>query len=230
MGLAPFLAALEDAGRVLVRSDPDRSFADPDAGGPEPDDPGLDAALLALAARVRADLAHEPPPVSLAVARWATRLVWAACQGLAHRALPPDALARALEAPCPAPPSPTTALSADLTLSVLPDLLRLGAGLPADDALRVHLARLARTWPLSSVGAPLGPGPFDVQAFVDDAGLRALYVDRILLRGDTTRLGHPRVDEALREALGGLPWLAPSVAAALCAAPTAAHTPSQVTP
>jgi hypothetical protein len=75
--------------------------------------------------------------------------------------------------------------------------------------------RLARTWPLSSVGADLGPGPFDVDAFVGDASLRALYVDRVLAQADLSRLGDPRVDDAAREALGARPDLRPAVARAL---------------
>lgn len=189
----------------------------PEAADPTDPDEGaaLDERLVALAARVRADLAHEPPPVSLPVARWATHLVWSACQALAHRALPADVVARALEAPCPAPPSPSTALSADLTLSLLPDLLRLARGLPEDDPVRAQLVRLARAWPLSSVGAAVGQGPFELDGFVSDPSLRALYVDRILARGDLSRLGDPRVDEAVREALGALPALSPTVARAL---------------
>ncbi len=210
MALAAFLSALEDAGRVSLPALPDLLDDAP------PDDVALDARLIALGERVRADLALEAPSVSLPVARWATRLVWNACQALAHRALPAEAVARALEAPCPAPPSPTTALSADLTLSLLPDLLRLARGLPERDPVREHLARLGRAWPLSSVGASdLGPGPFDVGAFVDDPSLRALYVDRILATGDLSRLGDPRVDEALREALGAHPALCPAVAGRL---------------
>lgn len=212
MGVVALLSALEDAGRVTVPAAPELL----DDDGPAPD---LDRRLEQLARRVRAELAHEPPPVSLPVARWAARVVWNACQALAHRALPADAVARALEAPCPAPPSPATALSADLVLSILPDLVRLARGLPDDDPARAGLVRLGRAWPLSSVGAPLGPGPFDVDAFVHDPSLRALYVDRILARADTSRLGDPRVDEALREALGARPDLCPAVARALEVSP-----------
>lgn len=210
-----FLSALEDGGRLTVPSLP--ALQDPAAldADKADDADALDARLEALAARVRADLAHAPPALSLPVARWAACAAWNACQALVHRALPTDALARALETPCPAAPSPATALSADLVLSILPDLLALARGPAPDDPARALLVRLARAWPLSSVGADLGPGPFDVDAFVGDASLRALYVDRILARVDLSRLGDPRVDDAAREALGARPELCPVVAHAL---------------
>jgi hypothetical protein len=211
--LVPFLAALEESGRVRVPASPDASlFA---ASGEEGPDDDLDARLRALAGRARADLAHDPPALHLPAARWALRTLFAACQAFAHRAIPPEAIERALAAPCPAPASPSVALSVDLLFSVLPDLASLTRGLGDDDALRAGLLRLAREWPLSSVGVSGVAPPLALDAFIDDPSLRALYVDRILRRRDLTRLGAPPVDAALREALGGHPELCAEVAAAL---------------
>lgn len=214
--LVPFLAALEESGRVRVPASPDPSLF---TGGVVEDAADLDARLLALAARIRADLAHDPPAVSLPAARWALRTLHAACQAFAHRSIPVEAIELALGVPCPGPPSPSVALSVDLLFSVLPDLLSLSRGLEDTDPLRAGLLRLAREWPLSSVGAGrLGPEPLALAAvvtFVEDASLRALYVDRILRRRDLTRLGSPLVDAALREALGDHPELCPEVALAL---------------
>lgn len=214
--LVPFLAALEESGRVLVPASPDPLlFVET---GETHDEEDLDVRLRALGERVRADLAHEPPAVDLRVARWALRLLYAACQAFAHRAIHVDAIELALSVQCPVPASPSVALSADLIFSVLPDLLSLTRGLEDADPLRAGLLRLAREWPLSSVGVtglvPGGPS-FVLDAFFDDPSLRALYVDRILRRRDLTRLGSPRVDAALREALGGHPELCVEVASAL---------------
>ena len=216
--LVPFLAALEESGRVRVPASPDPSLftGDPNVG--VADDADLDARLLALAARVRDDLAHDAPVVSLRAARWALRTLFAACQAFAHRSIPAEAVERALAVPCPTPASPSVALSVDLLFSVIPDLVSLSRGLDDADVLRVGLLRLAREWPLSSVGAGKLAGPLSLDAFVDDPSLRALYVDRILQRRDLTRLGHPRVDPALREALGDHPELCVEVAGALARA------------
>jgi hypothetical protein len=233
-GLVAFLTALEEGGRARVPAAPDLELPDP-----RRDDPSLDERLRALAARVRAGLAHEPPPLSLPAARWGLRVAYVAAQALVHRAIAADVIERELGAPCPAPPSPSTTLSADLALSVLPDLQRLARGLGDGDPLRVALLALARAWPLSSVGmGPLGPLDLSttsarledsareeieipprrlvgISMILSDPSLRALYVDRILARRDLARLGEPRVDAAVREALGARPDLCPPVARAL---------------
>lgn len=220
MSLSRFIAALEESGRVLVpaaaRLGP-APAVDPAVASPAPDDDddGLDARLAALHARAAADLAGDAPPLDLPAARWAARLVFDACQALAHRSAPADEVRSALAAPCPSPAGPSTSLSADLILQLLPDLLRLARPLGDDDALTAGLRALGRAWPLSSVGAPLGPGPWPLDGVVAHPGLRALYADRVLLRADLSRLGDPRVDDALREALGGRPELCPPVARAL---------------
>lgn len=212
MSLTAFLAGLEESGRGRVPAAPD--LGPPDAATLT----ALDERLRALDARVRADLAHRPPPLDLPAARWAARTLYVAAQALVHRAIPPDALQALLGGPAPSPSSASVALSADLTFAVLPDLLRLARGLPEDDPLRAALVRLAGRWPLSSVGArgpALALDPEALDAVLGDASLRALYVDRVLERRDVSRLGDPRVDAAVREALGARPELAPEVAAAL---------------
>ena len=121
---------------------------------------------------------------------------------------------QALAAPCPRPPSASVCYSADLSLRYLPDLLSLARGIAPDDPLVAGLTALARAWPLSSVGVA-GMEDLDVSAFVDHPSLRQLYVDRIIERGDVSRLKHPAVRAAVGEALGAYPDLAPRVAAAL---------------
>ncbi|MCO5165760.1 MAG: hypothetical protein M9894_05255 [Planctomycetes bacterium] len=206
MSLSAFLVALEESGRVLVPAAPRLAPGDGD---------DADARLAALHARAAADLAGAAPALDLPAARWAAWLVFDACQALAHRSLAAAEVQGALARPCPSAPGPRAVFSADLVLQVLPDLLRLARGLGDDDALTVGLRAVGRAWPLSSVGAPLGPGPWPVDAFARDPGLLALYADRVLLRGDRSRVGDPRVDDALREALGACPELSPEVARAL---------------
>jgi hypothetical protein len=78
------------------------------------------------------------------------------------------------------------------------------------------LTELARRWPLSSVGVK-GLEGLDVSSFVGDPALLQLYVDRIIERADQSRLTDPRVNEAVRTALGGYPELAPAIPAAFIA-------------
>src|SRR5687767_1942042 len=116
--LLAFLAALEESGRARVPAAPDLEPPSAETLAQ------LDERLRALAARVSADLAHAPPPVQVPAARWAARALYVAAQALAHRAIPSEAIEAILAAPGPEP-SPSVALSVDLTFSVLPDLLRL---------------------------------------------------------------------------------------------------------
>jgi len=55
----------------------------------------------------------------------------------------------------------------------------------------------------------------DVGTFIEDAGLRRLYADRIVAAGDVSRLGDARVDEVLRADLGMHRDLAPAIASKL---------------
>jgi hypothetical protein len=73
------------------------------------------------------------------------------------------------------------------------------------------MKQLAKTWPLSSVGIP-GLEKVEVETFVDDPALRRLYADRIITAADTSRLGHPQVDDLLRADLGVHRDLAPHIA------------------
>lgn len=217
MSIVGFLRELVSTGRPRVES----SFP------PEPltRDLGeeLDRVLRALDGRARAEAPGEAPAFGLDAARWGARTLYAAAQALTLRHLPPDAVARELNRPCPGGPSPGRAWSADLTLRWLPDLAQLGCGLSATDPLRRLLARLGAAWPLSSVGLSLPPeAPLDPAALelvLAHPSLSRLYADRVLARADLTRLGAARARELVAEALGGHPQLCPSVAAALSAAP-----------
>jgi hypothetical protein len=189
----------------------------------DPPEPGQDsaadaarlaAAIVALDAEWRSELAFEPPALVAPVAAWAARLVRQACQFLVFREIEPDGVRSAMADPFPAAPSPEVCYSADLALRVLPDLLRLARAASPDDALVEALARLATAWPLSSVGEKLADA--DVSPFIDHPSLRLLYVDRILEQDDASRLSDVRVRAAVREAIGAHAELAPpAVAAAL---------------
>lgn len=77
------------------------------------------------------------------------------------------------------------------------------------DPLVQQLLLHARAWPLAAVGIP-GTGD-DPGTLLEHAGLRALYIDRLIARGDVGRARHPRVLPHLRAALGAFPALVPAL-------------------
>ncbi len=181
------------------------------------DSAAVERSVRAVDAVARAESAGDAPPLSVAAATWALRLVEAGCRFLVYRAYDADAIAAALSHPCPEPAGPAACYSADLFLRHLPDLVRLARGLAADEPLVARLMAVARQWPLSSVGLPVpADAALDVRSFAGHPALLQLYVDRVLARGDAGRLASSTVRRAVRRALGGHAGdLAPALAAAL---------------
>lgn len=157
------------------------------------------------------DLVGSAPAFSLEMAAWATTLLYHACQFVVCRDVGEPAIVAALKRPCPEARSASADWSADLLLRYLPGTYQLARHLSPSDPLLRELRFLAVSWPLSSVGIP-GLGALDLTPFWDHPGLRQLYLDRILLTGDTSRLGDPQVDEGLRVLLGAHPELSPQIA------------------
>jgi hypothetical protein len=201
MSLSQFLATLVESGQVVVSLD----FAE--ETGPE-----ADQILAEMDRATRQNLSGTAPEFMPDVAHWAACILHRGCQFLVCRDVDASLIGPGLREPCPAPRCPATDYSADLALQYLPDLIGMTRQAAAGDPLLEHLLALAREWPLSSVGVREVEAP-DVQSFIGDAALRQLYVDRILAREDVSRLGNPRVDGAVREALGAFPELCWSVAA-----------------
>jgi hypothetical protein len=114
-------------------------------------------------------------------------------------------------------PTATAHYSVDLVFRFLPDLIALARRVSQDDPLVEALRNLIAPWPLASVGMSDIPVA-DIEPIIGHPCLRQLYVDRILARGDVARLDDPRVQEAVREALGACPELAPAISAKLAAA------------
>lgn len=214
-----FLDALADHGHAAVGMVP-----------PALQDPDTIPRLANIAERAAQELGLPPPPFSLPAAEWAARLIYQ----LAQCALIPDLdaspTAAALQVSCPTPRCPATDWSVDLTLRHLPRLRQIAHPIPLAKKVLPHLHRIARAWPLSSVGmhdlvdpdAPESTAPhprplLQLDSFIDHPALRRLYADRILATADTSRLGDPRVDDQLRADLGLHPYLAPRIAARLIA-------------
>jgi hypothetical protein len=204
MSLSRFLAALVESGQVTVSLAPEEEAADAEAA----------AVLQEMDRLTRFNLAGQTPDFKPEVALWAARLLHHGCRFLAARDVEPAVISQVLRQPCPAPHSPATDYSADLTLQYLPDLIRTVRQVASGDPLLQELLGVARAWPLSSVGAA-GMEKLDLGNFISDPSLRQLYVDRILAHEDVSRLGELAVDQAVREALGSFPDLCPVLAARL---------------
>jgi hypothetical protein len=175
-------------------------------------------ALESLDRQARLELAFEGPGLDLRAATWAANQLYRTCQLLVFRDGEPGAIRQALSAAGPEPVTPEVVYSVDLTFRYLPDLMTLARAAASEgDPLVDTLLGLARAWPLSSVGMR-DVGEVNVDAFRGHPALRQLYIDRIIARRDLSRLADPRVREAVREAIGLYPQLAPELAGAI-------HTP-----
>jgi hypothetical protein len=164
----------------------------------------------------RDELPFEAPALSPAAAEWAALRLYRGCQALVCRDMPPQDLTRYLAVPCPEPRGPSVDYSVDLVFRFLPGLVAMARRVEQGDPLVAVLLTLAQRWPLSSVGID-GVGAVEPEPFLGHPGLCQLYADRILATGDTSRLNHPAVREALQVSLGAFPELAPPIAAALTA-------------
>ncbi len=196
-----FVTDLFDTGRVVL---------DDDALANSRDLSAMSQALVEFEQTYRSTLPHVPPALSVDAAEWAGSLLYRACQFLVYREHGEETVIDQLATPCPLSASPAVCYAVDLTFRFVPDLVRLARAAAEDDPLVKPLLRWASDWPLSSVGI-MGVEGVDVEPFIDDPCLRAMYVDRIIAQTDHSRLTDECVREAVREAVGAFPTLAPDV-------------------
>ena len=145
--------------------------------------------------------------------RWAAAFIFRTCQFAIYRDLGEEKLAK-LENNKSPQNRPDFHYSVDLVLRFLPDVTRYAVTAAEQDPLVDLLRKMAMTWPLSSVGMP------DIEVsklggIIDHPGLLRFYADRILAKGDKTRLQHPEVQNAVQQALGYYPQLSQDLSAVL---------------
>ena len=145
-------------------------------------------------------------------------MFYRACQFVAFRDADEEVIAKTLTMACPEGEPPAVHYSVDLTFRFLPSLVKLAQSAAQDDPLLMHFDRWAMAWPLSSVGMTV-PGPVQISPWTHDPCLLGLYVDRVIARGDATRLGDPIVREAVQQAIGPFSELAPKLIVSHDAAP-----------
>lgn len=197
MSLAIFLEQLFDSGRVTV--------GEQLASDPMPP-AELDGILRRLDEQYRRQLPAGWPPLDMPWARYGAVTLYRACQLLVFRKYDAAAVEGAIAWPPPRP-NPAEHASVDLVLHFLPDVIRLARAAAPEDVLVKRLLGLAQRWPLSSVGIA-DIGPVDALPLAADKVVWRLYIDRILVAGDRSRLGDERVREAVRESVGAFPELA----------------------
>jgi hypothetical protein len=198
--VAQFLSDLFETGRVSVSIDL-----------PSELEPDVDEVLLSAEKVAVGSLAGESPGFDPGCARWAAQTLYRACHFLVCRDVNAETFQAFFKQACPQPHSPQTDYSADLVFRYLPDLVGMSRALATGDPLLQELLKLGKDWPLSSVGIS-GIENVDLKGFIEHPALRQLYVDRIVARADTSRLGDPQVDFAVKEALGDYPDLSAPIA------------------
>jgi hypothetical protein len=90
--------------------------------------------------------------------------------------------------------------SADLILRNLPSLFDLAKGLAPADFLVKNLMGLAKAWPYSSVGITL-EGEINDKSILSHPSLRQVYIDRIIVKKDNSRI-NKRTESFLLETTG----------------------------
>ncbi len=201
--LSEFLSSLFRDGRVRVPRL---------AGIPDKELRAADGVLSAFEQDYRQELPAAPPPLCLPAARWAATMFYRACQFVAFRDTDEQIMAQTMAATCPHGDPPAVHYSVDLTFRYLPGLVKLARSASQRDPLLTHLARWAVQWPLSSVGMA-AIGPVQIGPWATDPCLLGLYVDRVIAACDTSRLTDRQVQEAVQQAVGLFPELAPKMAA-----------------
>jgi MoxR-vWA-beta-propeller ternary system domain bpX4 len=160
-----------------------------------------DKTLNALEADYRLNLPGDAPTFDPAAARWAAVSIYSACGFVAYRSADEAMMDAAFAAPAPGAEPAALHYSVDLTMRFLPDLMLLARSEAENDPLLGHLRRWAGDWPLSSLGMS-GVVPRSIEPVVNHACLLGVYCDRIIARKDHGRRNDPRVDEAVKQALG----------------------------
>lgn len=202
MSLDSFLTALFEDGRVRA-TQPGNLLAD--------ELQKAEAVLSNFEQDFRREFPGGAPDYAPRAALWGATMFYRAAQFVVYRDLDAPLIAQMLSPPCPEPSTAAAHYSVDLVFRFLPDLMRLAKTASQSDPLVNHLRMWGSEWPLSSVDMP-EVELRNIEPLVNHAGLLALYVDRILARGDASRLAEPRVRVAARVAVGAFPELAGKLA------------------
>lgn len=205
MELAQFLTSLFDDGRLQVPPLADVSKNEIDAAK---------QVLRETEALYRPSLPGTPPALDLNSAARASITLYRACQFSVYRDLDTAVIERELGATLATEVSASVHYSVDLVFRYLPDMRRFAASAAQNDPLVDSIKNLAAKWPLSSVGMP-GIECVNIDLLAESPCLMQMYVDRILERNDSSRLGDPRVRSAIKRSLGAQTHMSPAINTAI---------------
>lgn len=146
------------------------------------------------------DLPKGIPAFEQETAFWAARYIYFATHLVFLRDIGVDKIEQILQ-PYSGPQTPAALLSADLTLSALPALLRLSRGFAPDDVLVKKLTQTANFWFFSGIGIRAETLP-DFTALLNNKALMDIYADRLIQARDRTYSKHPDIAPVI-EAISG---------------------------
>ncbi len=159
--------------------------------------------LLIFSERIwRTDWPGHAPPFDVEIAGKALEVLFVLSQATVYRELDEVAVAARLQAIALAPVESASAYySVDLTLRFLPQIYERLTRSTDDDPVLELVSKVAREWPLSSIGIP-GCSPEALPAALDDPGLFRVYVDRVIAASDQERMKSERVATAVNAVFG----------------------------
>ncbi|QGJ70517.1 Hypothetical protein PBC10988_22140 [Planctomycetales bacterium 10988] len=228
--LSPFIQQLWKSGRVRVGGELDVPPLEEEQAASEKE--LCLTLLQNWEAIVRVDYPGEPPRFLPQVALDAVPMFYLACQFLVNRHHPPELLDEKFQVKAWASKTAEEHYSRDLVLRHLPDLYHQAEVACPGDPLTKKLKAACEVVPLSTVGIPIKvsdePEPLrESERLLESASspkepvtkipslplktlepiwqhrsLRQIYIDRVVLSKDQSRLRDPRVKVAV-EALGG---------------------------
>lgn len=140
------------------------------------------------------------PAFDPVAAIWGARYVFTAIQLIVDRDADETVVGRVLY-PFPVEINASAIYSADLMLRNLPSMLVLAKGLAPADPLVKDMNVTAGNWPLSSVGIEVDTIRHE-EIILQDACLKQLYIDRIILAKDKKRALRPSLQKAIFETTG----------------------------
>lgn len=207
MSLTLFIQSLLESGEARVPLvEPGEDFGGDEAGPclvPQEERGSAIELLVRYEPVVRADWPLDAPTLDVGIAVQAAGYLYQASRLILSRHVPEEIVTQVLTHDRIAANGPSAHYSVDLMGRYLPDLFRLAGGGQSEDPLVACLSGFAGRWPLSSVGVPgVSPEQDRLDAVLGDRSLRAAYLDRVLERKDSERLGEARVCAEARLLIG----------------------------
>ena len=158
--------------------------------------------------RYRQTLPHEAPLLDEQAFQWAAINLYCGAQFIVHREVPAENVSVALGEPFPQPRTPSVQYSVDVIYRFLPDLNRFAKSASQDDPVCAAIETWSHDWPLSSVGMkksqpydPIRLTPNELEIMKHPA-LRQLYIDRMILEGDSSRMQVHEICSAVEASVG----------------------------